>query len=1666
MQVRSVVRRPVGIQVLFPLALALLALSRSGASAPAPEVRPARPPARAALARDYGALPLLFEPNVGQGGRNVRYLSRGPGFSLALGDREAVLSVRGADRPVHFRLIGAARASAPTPEARATGKVHYYRGADPERWRTNVPTHGRVRYHGVYPGIDVVYYGNQRRLEYDFVVAPGADPSRILLDVEGPRERTLTADGDLLLTVGQATIRQPRPTLYQEVDGARRTVDGGFVLKGRRVAFRVGQYDRTRPLVIDPVIELAYSSYFGGSEIENFYGAGIAVDAQGSAYIGGDTSSADLAADGWDTSHNGSTDMFIAKITPAGDAVEWATYLGGVQGEELHDLAIDPAGQVYLAGFVHWPGGFPVLNAFQTTIRGGLGDAVVAKLAADGTLFYSSYLGGLGQGIDRSLERPMGVAADAQGHLYVTGFTSSTVNFPIVGGVQPTNKGGADVFVTKVAPDGRSLVYSTYFGGTGTDSGADIAVDAEGAAYVTGQTTSVDNATTPAYEGFPVFNALQPTLGGLSDGFVFKLNPAGNAVVFSTYLGGNHFENDGHLGGISVAGSVAVDATGHVYLAGHTRSPNFPTTANRIQGFTGSQDCFVAKLVPEGNALAYSTYLGGVPSVDGCFDLAVDAQGSAHVAGQSTSGWPLVNQLPPLQNINNNVGFGVDATLAKLSPDGGSLVYSTFLGGTREDRALGVAVDARGDAYLTGITYSPSYPLIGAFDSTCANCANSGPIPGSAEAFVAKIRLVNVPPQAVADAFTTPEDVALVVPAPGVLGNDTDANGDGLTAILVSGPAHGALALQSDGSFAYTPPADFHGTDSFTYKAADGTLQSASATVSVAVTPVNDPPSADAGGPYTVGEGETITLSGSGSDVEGDALELAWDLDGDGTFEIAGASVPFVGPPGPSTPTVFLRVTDAGGAVGVASASVTVENRVPVAADDAVAGVEDTPLVVATPGVLGNDHDVDPLTAVLVSPPARGTLRLNPDGSFHYQPAPDAHGPETFTYRAHDGREGSAVATVVIDIAAVNDAPVANAGGPYTVDEGGAVALVGTGTDVEGDALAFEWDLDGDGNFETAGASPALTVGNGPAFRTVVLRVTDSGGASATAFSQVTTANVAPASEADAAATDEDAPLHVPAPGVLGNDHDFDPLTAALVTGPAHGTVTLHADGSFDYVPAPDYHGGDAFTYQAHDDVMAGPVTTVSVAVAPVNDPPVANAGGPYAADEGATIPLSGSGTDVDGGALAYAWDLDGDGVFETPGQTASFTAGDGPSSPAVRLRVTDAGGLGHEAAATVTVRDLAPVAAADAYTTSEDTALVVPAPGVLGNDRDFDPLTALLVSGPSRGALTLEADGALRYVPAANVHGGDSFSYRASGGGAPSEVVTVSLTVSSVNDPPTAQAGGPYTVDEGEEVVLAGTGSDVDGGPLTFAWDLDGDGAYETAGDRPTFEAEGGPATEVVRLRVTDSEGASATAEAVVTVLNVTPVAAADTFATPAGTTLTVGEPGVLANDTDVEPLTAVLASGPTRGTLTLNADGSLQYVPHPGTTGRDTFTYRASDGTAQSAPATVVIDVLPAGEPLQAVDDAFTVARHRLFPHVLNVLANDRLGPAGGTLRVAAVTRPRHGLAIVLHGGRTVLYWAQPGFHGTDIFQYTVTDGLGGQDTATVRVTVQKRKKEQKHR
>jgi VCBS repeat-containing protein len=1258
--------------------------------------------AAAAQGPGYGSLPLRFEPNVGQMDARALFRSQAAGHDLFLTADEAVIAVRGAAAPLRIRLLGSRPPRGIAGENRLPGSTHYYLGNDPGRWRTHVSAYGRVRYEQVYPGIDLVYYGSGRQLEYDFVVAPGADASAIAWEIDGADGVRLSADGELVLASGPGEIRQRRPLLYQEVDGVRQPVDGGYVLRGTQVGFEIGPYDRTRPLVIDPVITLGYSTYFGGSSHENSIYSGIAVDAEGAAYIVGNTFSVDLPGAAPGSKPGGTSgDVFVAKINPAGDAIEYAVYLGGTRDEEGHDIAIDPAGNAYIVGFVHQPGtGFPILNAFQPTLSGGLGDAIVAKFNPDGTLFYSSFLGGKGAGIDNSYERAHAVAADELGHLYVTGATTSTINFPIVGGVQSTNKGGFDFFVTKVAPTGLSLVFSTYIGGTLSDLGYDIALDAEHNVYVVGNTRSIDNPATPSTnEGMPVVSAFQTAHGGgTSDAFVLKLAAAGNQLLFATYLGGTGNESDD---GTSVAptGGIAVDAQGYVYVGGHTTSANFPTTPNRIQPYTGSQDLFVTKLAPKGNQLVYSTFLGGAGVLDVSLGLAVDARGSAYVAGWSGPNFPRVNALPPAPGLpTSNLGVKNDGVVAKLTPDGGALVYSTFVGGGMREVLHDIALDGSGNAYVTGVTYSGTYPLVNALDPSCPGCVD-GFFEGVPDAFVAKLFLENAAPVAHADAYGTNEDVALDVPAPGVLGNDSDVNPQDVpVAILVAAPQHGSLALNADGSFTYTPAPDFDGADSFSYKASDGLLES---------------------GPAVV----TLTITGT------------------------------------------------------------------------------------------------------------------------------------------------------------NDAPLADAGGPYSVDEGGTLALTGTATDPEQGVLTFDWDLDGDGSFETPGQTVSLSAGDGPATRTVFVRATDPEGAPGMDSATVTIRNVAPGAAGDAFATDEDAPLSVAAPGLLANDTDFDPLTAVLAAGPAHGTLTLHADGSFAYTPEANFNGADTFTYRASDGVDESAPATVTVTVTSVNDAPAAEAGGPYAVDEGAALTLAGSGTDVEPGTLSFAWDLDGDGEFDdATGPSAAYTAGNGPAVATVALRVTDAQGGSHVDAASIEIRNVAPVAQADAYTTPADSTLTVAAPGVLGNDQDLDPLTA-------------------------------------------------------------------------------------------------------------------------------------------------------------------------------------VVASGPTQGTLTLGANGSFQYVPGPGATGTDTFTYRASDGVAQSAPATVTITLTAPQNAPHAANDTFTIKKRRHRPHLLNVLGNDSAGPGGGTLRIVALTQPQHGQVGIAPGGRAVIFQAPRRFRGTVTFTYTVRNSNGLTDTALVTVHVRRR-------
>ena len=535
------------------------------------------------------------------------------------------------------------------------GKSNYFIGNDPAKWRTNVPTYAKVKYQNVYRGIDLVYYGNPQQLEYDFVVAPSADPKAISLDVAAIRsssdggrrargvdqKRRIDGNGDLVIQAGEDEVRLHKPVVYQTAanrgaEGSpRHFVDGHYLLKGDdRVSFEVASYDPRKTLVIDPV--LVYSTYLGGSNVDE--GSGIAVDSAGNAYVTGLTGSVDFpTASPLQASSGGQQDAFVAKLNPGGSALLYSTYLGGGTFDSGSGIAVDSAGNAYITG-VTGSANFPTASPFQAVLR-GFEDVFVAKLNPTGSaLLYSTYLGGSS---DEQTEGGEGIAVDSAGNAYITGVTGSA-NFPTASPFQAALSGSEDAFVAKLNPTGSALVYSTYLGGSGGEKGSGIAVDSAGNAYVTGLTGSFD---------FPTAGPFQAVLSGSEDAFVTKLNPTGSALVYSTYLGGS--SNEGGNG-------IAVDFSGNAYVTGQTTSTNFPT-ANPLQPSAGGeQDAFVAKLNPSGSALVYSTYLGGSGGETGN-GIAVDSTGNAYVTGNTTStNFPTVN---PLQGV---LGGIANAFVAKI----------------------------------------------------------------------------------------------------------------------------------------------------------------------------------------------------------------------------------------------------------------------------------------------------------------------------------------------------------------------------------------------------------------------------------------------------------------------------------------------------------------------------------------------------------------------------------------------------------------------------------------------------------------------------------------------------------------------------------------------------------------------------------------------------------------------------------------------------------------------------------------------------------------------------------------------------------------------------------------------------------------------------------------
>jgi hypothetical protein len=722
---------------------------------PVAESEPAsRAEARPARVRAFSPrLPLAFEPNLGQADPQVRFVARDRRFALLLAPTEISLALpagapgpvagsrepgpRAPGRTVRIRLVGASPAPLVSGRSPLAGRSHYFVGDDPRRWRTDIPLYARVESRGVYPGVTLVLHGTrQGLLEYDFVVAAGADPGRIGLRVEGADSVEMNRDGDLVLAAASARILMRKPGVYQEHGGARRPVTAAYALDGDSVIrFRLGRYDPTLPLVIDPV--LSYASYLGGSGAEQAFA--VAVDRAGNAHVVGETTSAGLAGAGAAQSTlAGGVDVFVMKVNAGGTALLYATYLGGAGTDAGRGIALDAAGNAYITGFTD-SADLPTTASAPQRSLGGATDAFVAKLDSTGSrLLYATYLGGSGSDVG------LAIAADGAGNASVTGGTFSA-DFPTVGAIQRFPGGARDAFVTQLATAGPGILHSTYLGGRGTDVGHGIALDSGGRLYIVGETTSAD---------FPVSTgALQPRLAGATDAFVTKLAPTApvSTIFYSTYLGGS---------GVDTASGVAVDAFGSAHLAGTTASPDFPL----VPGSPSSQ-AFAAKVDPSGRSLSWATPVAGGLGATGNA-VALDRFGTAYVAGSQLRCGAVI--------ALGCANISADAFLSAMSL-GGAAIPGTFvtLGGSADDVAWGVAVDSNGNAYVVGETASTD------FATTPGALRPTGQPP---EAFVAKIASASDPGGGNPDGD----------------GRDDDRDGDGTSCFIAITLVGSSLAREID----------------------------------------------------------------------------------------------------------------------------------------------------------------------------------------------------------------------------------------------------------------------------------------------------------------------------------------------------------------------------------------------------------------------------------------------------------------------------------------------------------------------------------------------------------------------------------------------------------------------------------------------------------------------------------------------------------------------------------------------------------------------------------------------------------------------------------------------------------------------------------------------------
>lgn len=1155
----------------------------------------------------------------------------------------------------------------------------------------------------------------------------------------------------------------------------------------------------------------------------------------------------------------------------------------------------------------------------------------------------------------------------------------------------------ADVFVYSVAT-GQTACVSYTGGHTGdkTSNTPDLSDDGTWIVFDSAATNLVAGDTNMRTDSFIVRNPLLP-----EDNLAPACEPAGSG----TTPGGADYQNllvqDPESGLASITPLLEENCT----VTGHTGFPlgtHDPLTLKVTRTSPSARAQLQLRIVDcDGNSADYEFWINRAPVAadaeattpeDASVALSLAAtdqegdgltfsvlsgpqHGQLTGSGVSRTYTPALNYHGPDQltfRVSDGLAESATATIAlTVSPVNDAPTAADSAVMTDEDTAVSVpltASDVDGDSLTYEIvsepehgtlsgsganrTYTPAGDFAGSDSFTFR--VSDGSAHSSAATVSLSIRPVNDAPRPVVDSYTVDEDSMLTQPGVGVLANDTDPEGSTLSAVLVTGPSHGVLSLESSGAFVYTPDANFHGADGFTYASSDGTLQSAATAVALTVTSVNDAPVAVPQS-ATTDEDTSKSITLAASDVDGDAL----------TFAVVN---------GPQH--------------GMLSGS--------------------------------------------------GTTRT-------YLPSGNYAGPDSFTFRASDGLANSATVAVTITVLPVNDVPVA-ANQSVTIQEDTARDLQLIARDAEGDALTYSV-LSGPAHGTLGGTLPNLTYTpalnyTGPDSFTFRTKDALAFSGTATISITVTPVNDAPTALADAFTVNEDATLTVATPGVLANDTDIEgtALSAVRIAGPAHGSLTFSTAGGFTYVPAADYHGSDQFTYQASDGALQSSAVTVTLTIASVPDAPIAIPQS-ITTPEDTPKALQLSGTDADGDSLTFqilALPQHGSLSGTLPRVTYTPTT-DYQGSDEFSFRVDDGTSSSAPAKVSITVAPVGdpPVGTPDAYTTSEDATLDVPAAmSVLANDTDpdGDALTATLQSEPAHGVLTFQNTGAFSYHPEVDFHGSDQFTYRVGDGVGTSNPITVLITVAPVNDPPAAAAQSVTAVED-TALSIQLTATDADGDTLAYAVVTPPNhGTLTGTAPKLTYlPASNYSGLDSFSFRASDGDaGSEATVSISVTAVNDPPVAMTDNYSTFRGTSLDVPPAGVLANDTDAEGsvLHAAVVSAPGSGTLTLATDGSFRYVPKIGFTGVDQFTYRADDGAGGESVATVNVTVSadPPATTSGSVSGSGGLASAPTTTFKVQA-SRDRRGRLKGSMQVRikttrTVVKSTSLTALVINGGRARVF------------------------------------------